>query len=172
MLENEHIKLRAIEPEDLDLLYAWENDPSVWHVGDTLSPYSRYVLKEYIANSHLSIYEQKQLRLLIQQKSSGNGAGLIDMYDFDPHHGKAGVGILLGEAFRGKGMASEALQLFAHYAFAFLKLHQLYAYIPSANEASMALFLRCGFTVAGRLADWISAPEGYADVFIVQRINK
>ncbi|GHT38405.1 N-acetyltransferase [Bacteroidia bacterium] len=172
MLENEYIKLRAIEPEDLDLLYAWENDPSVWHVGETLSPYSRYVLKEYIANSHRSIYEQKQLRLIIEQKTSGNGVGLIDLYDFDPHHGKAGVGILVREAHRGKGMASEALQLLARYAFSFLKIHQLYAYIPSSNEASKALLLRCGFTVAGTLADWISAPEGYADVLIVQRLNK
>ena len=42
-LENDTIRLRALEPEDLDLLYAWENDTSLWEFGSTLVPYSRYV---------------------------------------------------------------------------------------------------------------------------------
>ena len=35
------IRLRAIEPEDLDLLYLIENDTRLWNVGTTNVPYSR-----------------------------------------------------------------------------------------------------------------------------------
>ena len=43
------IRLRAIEPEDLDLLYRIENDADLWAVGTTNVPYSRYTLHDYIA---------------------------------------------------------------------------------------------------------------------------
>ena len=44
------VSLRAIEPEDLDLLYRIENDRNLWNVGTTNVPYSRYTLHDYIAN--------------------------------------------------------------------------------------------------------------------------
>ena len=112
LLNNNTIRLRALEPEDLDLLYKWENDTSLWQVGSTLSPYSRYILKEYIAESHRDLYEQKQLRLMIERKSPRQTVGIIDMYDFDPHSRKAGVGILIASGFQRKGFATQALQLF------------------------------------------------------------
>ncbi|MDR1919693.1 MAG: GNAT family N-acetyltransferase [Tannerellaceae bacterium] len=171
LLRNEHIRLRTLEPEDLDLLYVWENDTTLWTWGSTVSPYSRYTLKEYIANSHLSIYEVRQLRLMIEERPSCKGVGLVDLYDFDPHNRKAAAGILLGAQYQGKGLATEALNLLIGYAFSFLKLHQLYAYIPASNEPSKALFQRCGFTVTGVLSDWISTEKGYADVLFAQRIN-
>ena len=36
------VVLRALEPEDLDLLYGIENNPEVWDVSPTNVPYSRY----------------------------------------------------------------------------------------------------------------------------------
>ena len=65
LLENGNIRLRAVEPEDLDRLYSWENNTRLWDVGNTRNPYSRYILKQYIINSDKDIYENKQLRLMI-----------------------------------------------------------------------------------------------------------
>ena len=171
LLKNDKIWLRALEPEDLEKLYEWENDSSIWTLGSTISPYSRYVLKEYIAQSHLGIYEQKQLRLMIELREGSKPLGVMDLYDFDPHNKRAGVGILLDHKYQGKGIASESLSLMMDYAFSFLKLHQLYAYISTGNERSKSLFLRCGFTVSGMFSEWISTENGYADVLILQRIN-
>ena len=36
------INFRAMEPEDLDLLYTIENDTKLWNIGVTSVPYSRY----------------------------------------------------------------------------------------------------------------------------------
>jgi diamine N-acetyltransferase len=171
LLRNNNIQLRLLEPEDLDLLYTWENDSSLWTSGNTVSPYSRYTLKEYIAQSHLNIYEVRQLRLMVELRMSGKGAGLVDIYDFDPHNRKAAVGILVDSQYQRKGIATEALNLLADYAFSFLKLHQLYAYIPVSNEPSKSLFLRCGFIISGILSDWISIDKRFSDVLFVQRIN-
>jgi diamine N-acetyltransferase len=169
---NHHIRLRALEPEDIDLLYAWENDTSLWAWGCTVSPYSRYTLKEYIAHSHQNIYEAKQLRLMVEEIESSTGVGVIDLYDFDPHNRKAAVGILTDASCRRKGIATQALNLLTDYAFSFLKLHQLYAYIPAGNEPSQRLFSRCGFSIAGILRDWITTEQGFSDVLFAQQINE
>jgi diamine N-acetyltransferase len=63
------------------------------------------------------------------------------------------------------------LTMLTDYAFSFLKLHQLYAYIPINNKATKSLFLRCGFVVSGILTDWTSIDSGFTDVLFVQRIN-
>ena len=46
MLDNEHIKLRAPEPEDLDFLYTIENDPELWTYSNVLRSEERRVEKE------------------------------------------------------------------------------------------------------------------------------
>ncbi|MDR3143034.1 MAG: GNAT family N-acetyltransferase [Tannerellaceae bacterium] len=168
LLKNDRIILRALEPEDLDVLYKWENDSSVWSSGNTTSPYSRYALKEYISQSHLTIYDQKQLRLMIELRETGNAGGIVDLYDFDLHNRKAGVSILLDTKFQKNGIATEAIKLLMDYAFSFLKIHQLYAYVAVTNEASKALFLRCGFTVSGVLSDWTLTEDGFTDVLVLQ----
>ncbi|MDR0750333.1 MAG: GNAT family N-acetyltransferase [Tannerellaceae bacterium] len=168
LLKNDQIILRALEPEDLDVLYKWENDSSVWSSGNTTSPYSRYVLKEYISQSHLSIYDQKQLRLMIELRETGKAGGIVDIYDFDLHNRRAGVSILIDTEFRRNGIATEAIKLLTDYAFSFLKIHQLYAYVAVTNEASKALFLRCGFTVSGTLSDWALTEDGFTDVLVLQ----
>ncbi|MDR2968678.1 MAG: GNAT family N-acetyltransferase [Tannerellaceae bacterium] len=168
LLKNEHITLRALEPEDLMLLYRLENETSLWTVGNSLAPYSQYVLRQYIAESRRDIYELKQLRLIIEVNETGRAVGLIDLFDFDPHNRRSGTGILLDPDFQGNGIATEALLLLIEYAFSFLKLHQLYAHIPVGNKPSRALYARCGFTVAGTLTDWLADGEGFRDVLAVQ----
>lgn len=168
LLQNDEIRLRALEPEDLDRLYRWENDSTLWSVSNTLAPYSQYVLREYIAESRRDIYDLKQLRLMIEITAEQKTIGMIDLFDFDPHNRRAGVGILIDPACQQKGWATEALRLLIGYAFSFLKLHQLYAHIPATNERSRSLFLRCGFKETGCLTDWITADEGYEDVIVMQ----
>ena len=97
LLKGEHIHLRALEPEDLEVLYALENDPDIWEVSGTLTPYSKKVLRDYLERSHQDIYEMKQLRLAICT-DPGSPIGLIDLYDFDPKHLRAGLGIGISQA--------------------------------------------------------------------------
>ena len=98
ILTGKTISLRALEPEDLELLYRWENDPSVWLLSGTLAPFSRYVLKQYLENAGKDIYELKQLRLIIQSNETDRALGAVDLFEFDPYHRRAGTGILIPAA--------------------------------------------------------------------------
>lgn len=171
LLENSEIRLRALEPEDLEWVYRWENNPDLWQVGATLAPFSRYVLKAYIAASHRDIFDLKQLRLMVELRATGVAAGMVDLFDFDPHHRRAAVGILVDSAYRKGGVATGAVRLLAEYAFSFLRMHQLYVHVPVGNEASKALFARCGFVVTGVLSDWLAVGDGYEDVLVMQCVS-
>lgn len=171
LLKSDKVRLRALEPEDLELLFHWENDSDLWVVGNTLAPYSRYILKEYIVESGRSIYETRQLRFMIEEIETGNAIGLVDLYDFEPHPNRAGCGILLDRHYQGKGWALHVMRILIEYAFEFLKLHQLYAHIPVDNVPSEKLFSRCGFEKMGIMRDWIQTPKGYSDVIVMQLIN-
>ena len=88
------IKLRPLEPADIDLLYQWENDLSIWEISNTKTPFSKHVLAQYIVEAAKDIYETKQLRLIIQNENL-EAVGAIDLFDFDPYHLRAGVGVLI-----------------------------------------------------------------------------
>jgi diamine N-acetyltransferase len=175
-LENSQIKLRAPEPSDVDLLYAWENNMEIWKVSNTITPFSKYVLQKYIETAHLDIWETKQLRLIIEAKTQSSlmhfPIGLIDLFDFDPFHQRAGLGILIAlKEHRNKGFASEALKLLTRYAFETLQLHQLYCNIGETNTYSIQLFKNIGFEVVGVKKDWLKNIDGWTNEIMLQYIN-
>jgi diamine N-acetyltransferase len=167
------IKLRALEPEDLEVLYEWENNDSNWIISNTISPFSKYTLKRYLENSHKNIYETGQLRLMIDHIPDKTTIGTIDIFDFDPFHKRAGLGILIAnEAYRRKGYASMSLTCLIDYCFKTLRLHQLYCNILSNNHESMDLFKKQGFVETGVKKEWINTSDSYLDEHIFQLINK
>jgi len=175
-LENSAVKLRALEPTDLDLLYSWENNMEIWKVSNTITPFSKYILKKYIETSHLDIWETKQLRLIIEAKNQSSlmqvSVGTIDLFDFDPFHLRAGIGILIAnKEFRHRGYATEALSLLIRYAFETLQLHQLYCNISFENQISIQLFKNHGFNVVGVKKEWQKTLNGWGDEIMLQLIN-
>ncbi len=174
-LENSNVKLRALEPSDVELLYLWENDTNLWHVSDTLSPFSRDILQRYIELAHKDIYEQKQLRLAVDIKDADmyHTVGLVDLFDIDFLNHRAGVGVMVyATKDRKKGYAAHALRLLATYCFERLGLHQLYCHILSDNTASIRLFSSLGFEHAGTLKEWHKTPSGWQDVRLMQLVDK
>lgn len=172
-LRGDKIYLRALEPEDLDFLYELENDESVWEVSNTSSPYSKFVLKQYLENAHRDIFEVKQLRLVICKKEDDKTVGFLDLFDFDPRHRRAGLGIVIfSERDRGQGFASQALQLVISYGFTHLNLHQLYANITVDNLGSVQLFEKLGFVQTGEKKDWVWSQGVFKNEFVYQLINE
>jgi len=168
-LEKNNIKLRALEPEDLDFLFQTENNTSLWEVSNIQVPFSKFILKQYLANSHQDIYEAKQLRLIIEHDNQI--IGMIDLFDFEPQHYRAGIGIVILKTFQNKGFANTALQLFIDYAFNTLNLHQLYANITMGNKNSIKLFTNNNFTCIGIKKDWIYTNSQYKDEALYQLIT-
>jgi len=162
------IKLRAIEPEDLDLLYLIENDTRLWNVGMTNVPYSRYTLHDYIATSSDDIYADRQVRMIIENEA-GQTVGIADLTNFSPQHLRAETGIVILDKERCKGYATAALHEACDYAQRVLHLHQLYAVVAVSNRAAQSLYEKAGFQHQITLKDWLYDGKKYEDALLMQR---
>ncbi len=160
-IKTEHIYLRALEPTDLELLYAYENDRTIWKASNTITPFSKDILEQYLSCSHHDIYTNKQLRLMICLCKNHQPIGTIDLFDFDPLHSRIGVGVLIFEEFRKQGFAFESIELIKDYTKNTLMLHQLFCNISATNTDSLSLFEKCGFTLIGTKKQWnrVSSKE-------------
>jgi diamine N-acetyltransferase len=167
----ESIKLRAIEPEDIDILYQWENNPVNWEVSNTRLPFSKEILRRYIDNAQDDIYISGQVRLVICLERDKTAIGFVDLFDLDLFHQRAGIGILIEENFRGKDYGKAAIQEIINYGFQHLGLHQLYCNISEDNKASIQLFKRLGFEQCGLKKAWNRTANGFKDELMFQLIR-
>lgn len=151
-------------------MYRWENDPAVWGVSGTLAPFSLHVMKRFIDEQTADLLRTRQLRLVIETLE-GEAVGLIDLFEYDPYHLRAGVGILIHDpSHRGRGYGADALALLCGYARETLLLHQLWCNVEADNTASLKLFRCAGFTKAGIKRHWNRTPEGWKDEIFLQKI--
>ena len=163
-----NLKLRALEPNDLELVYEVENDKSLWVYSNTSSPFSRHTLKKFIENSHLDIIEHKQLRLVIADDEQSYG--FIDLYDYDFINRRVGLGIIIFKKYRSKGIGLSSLQLTENYLLEHVPIHQVYANISSKNKESISLFEKSGFVNIGLIKDWIFYNNKFNDELLFQKI--
>ena len=162
------IHLRALEPDDLEFLYALENDTDIWGVSDTLAPVSRHTLREYLAHASTGFYVVGQLRLVITTEIGGPAVGVVDLFGFDALHLRAGVGITIRRAERRRGYARQALALLLDHARTVLRLHQVYATVGADNVPSRRLFRAAGFRVVGTRKQWLRTADGWRDAVELQ----
>ncbi|MDR2936843.1 MAG: GNAT family N-acetyltransferase [Rikenellaceae bacterium] len=166
------LRLRTLEPEDLEYLYRWENDPGLWGVSHTLAPFSRHILKQFIENQTLDIYQTRQTRFIIESLADGAIVGAVDLFEFDPYQERAGIGILVYDpADRCKGYAREAVGKLCEYCFEVLGMRQVWCNIAADNAPSIALFEECGFIRCGVKRGWLRTREGQLDEYMYQRLN-
>ena len=165
---NEYI-LRALEPDDLDTLYDTENDKSLWKYSNTSSPFSKHSLKKFIENSHLDIIEHNQVRLVLSDKNN-LPFGFIDLFKYDMTNKRAGVGIIIFEKYRSRGLGSISLDLIENYVKKYIPIHQLYANISSENKESIKLFEKHNYLKVGNKKDWIYYNNKYFNELLYQKI--
>lgn len=168
-LKGDILILRAPEMEDLEKLFIWENDSSLWHVGNAVAPYSHKQLWDYIDGYEADIFKSRQLRFVIVENETGLPIGTIDLFDFDPINRHASIGIIIDSEYRRKGYASYALNLLCTYCSVHLGIHALLAVTEKDNQSALNLFKKCDFDTCGCLQSWIRRGNRYNDVVFLQR---
>ncbi len=171
-IEGRICRLRALEPEDIEVMYGWENDTNVWRDSGTTAPFSRHVLSRLIEEQQFDIYATRQMRLVIEDVATRETVGAVDIFEFDPHNRRAGVGIIISPPYRQRGFALDALRALERYASEILHLHQLWCSVMEDNTASLALFARAEYEQCGRRREWLLTTNGTVDEILMQKILK
>lgn len=169
MSEPTKISIRAVEPSDADFMYEVENDASAWRYSDTIAPLSRRILREYALNYDADPFSAGQIRFIVTDASTNAPVGIIDLYDISQKHLHAYAGIYICKESRGKGYAEEALRKIEYYAGNTLHLNQLGAKIEEGHVKAINLFSSEGYSVCGKLDQWISTPDGFTAMLILTK---
>lgn len=160
---DKELRLRALEPEDLELVFAIENDRDLWRWGASNVPVSRYTVRQYLSSQQNDIYLDGQLRQVVTCEDCP--VGIVDLCNFEPRHQRAEVGIVVLPGYHRRGIATEALCQLRDYASSHLHLRSLYAYVAADNEPALRLFRSAGYTEAARLERWL---EGNSTAVLFQ----
>ena len=165
----QRVKLRAMEPDDINVIYRWENDPAIWVYSAAHQPFSRHTLEKFIEESACNdIYTSRQLRLMAD--SNDITIVCIDLYDYDPFHRRAAIGILIDKGFRNKGFGTAILKEIESFSATHLNIHLLYCCVAEDNTASIRLFKGCGFHETGVKKEWLWDGEEWTDAIELQKI--
>ena len=132
-------------------------------------PFSKYVLRKYLENQHLDMYEIRQQRFVLSM-TNNVAVGFVDLYDFEPFHRRAGVGLIILERYRRKGYALQALELLENYCLRFYKMRQIYANIAAENTESIQLFEKNKFECVGLKKQWNYYDGSFHDEYLYQKI--
>lgn len=160
----EMLSFRAIEPEDVELLYQVENDDDEWASSDTVAPMSRRQLMDYALNAGVDPFAEGQLRIVAEVNDQP--IGLIDLYELSAYQSRAYVGIYILPEYRMRGYGATALELLATYSRRHLGLRSLWARILADNHTAQYLFTTCGYNFCGLLPGYHRAGSTYHDVHI------
>lgn len=168
-LRGEKTLLRAVEPEDIDVMYGTENDLHNWSISGTNAPFSRYILEQFIETQRSDIFVSRQLRLMVES-TRGDIIGMVDLFDIDGYNHRAGVGILIFDSYRGMGYGGDILQTLHGYCQGVLQLHQLWCDVGADNIASLKLFQKMGYREVGCKREWLCRDGKYYDEVLLQKI--
>lgn len=160
------LTLRAVEPDDAELLFTSENDEDSWGDSDTLAPISRKILRDYASGYKADPIGECQLRLMAVDDATGQTVGILDFYEIELLHRRSFVAIYVLPQFRRRGYALDMLEYASRYAKRRLGLDKLAARILISNEASIRLFEKACYRPCATLPEWHFSNGKYSDVLI------
>lgn len=165
-LYGKKVLLRALEPEDMEVLRDIVNDPEIERlVGGWSLPVSKKQQLEWyenISNSNMNI------RFAIETKEDGV-IGMADLRILDWKNRVAFHGIKIGnKKFRGRGYGKDVVLTIMKYAFEELQLNRLDGTIIEYNIPSKKLYLeKCGWKLEGLRRQYVFKNNKYHDELIV-----
>ncbi len=166
MLDGKLVRLRALEPTDLERVYAWINDREVTRYLTARYPISRsdelrWLERGSTNNSTVGV------RLAIDTRD-GVHIGTINVHRVAPEDRNAGLGILIGEKqYWSNGYGADAIVTLLHFAFDEMNLNRVWLHTFEFNDRGYACYRKCGFQEEGRLREHYYGEGGYWDSIVM-----
>jgi len=141
----------------------WLNDPYIQQMTQT-EPYS--LSQEYEYQNEWKMDEHKYIFIVLDKSLDDAMCGDINIFIQDEHIGELNI-MIAEKQSRGKGIATETLQLIIGFATKHLEIKKFIAKIQSDNIHSIKLFKKLGF----RQTEYIDAFKEYTFTLILDEEN-
>ena len=136
--------MRPPRESDVEAAYAWDRDPELaaWNGRTPISVSLSAARRDYLAR-----WEDPSVKTFIME-AEGKPIGMVTLYDF--RNEGCELGIKIGpEDLRGRGYASEAVELLIGYAFDTLGLKAVRGSTLDHNHRMRRVFEKNGFVRVG-----------------------
>jgi len=143
MLRGDSVRIRALEYEDIEHLWRWQNNRKVMeHMW--IEPQSRRSLEKEFEEK---LDDKAFGRFIIEVE--GQPIGLIWYYSMVPND-RCGIGIYIGETdMQGKGYGTDAIRTFLDYLFNIKGVHRVGLDLSVQNEQALRAYEKVGFKREG-----------------------
>src|SRR4051812_28859200 len=146
------VRLRPWSEADVPGLVLAFGDPVLRRFSWRTAPYTERDARADLAGHEAARLRGEALHLALAEPADERGVlGGVSLHEVRPGQGCAAVGYWLGPAGRGRGAATQAVDLLARWAFAEHGIARLELTCGPDNAASQRVAERCGFTREGLL---------------------
>lgn len=156
VLEGKKVILRPFQIEDGQLMLKFMNDPEIRYFtgSDASDEDANTPISEEESAQILEWYKTRnekddRLDLAIIDKENHNVVGEVVFNEYDEDTQSVNFRILIGEKGRGKGLGTEATELFIQYGFETLALQRIELEVYSFNPRAEMVYQKVGFILEG-----------------------
>ena len=156
------VRLRPLEPSDLETARRWANDPEVMRTINRVLPVTRHEQRQWYRD-----FVTRRDRVIFAIETAQRRPvyiGNVALNPIDWRARKAELMIYLGHPrCRDRGYGTEAIRALLEIAFNQLNLHRIYLYTLATNRRAQQAFAKCGFRPEGRQRDDAFQDGRYLD---------
>lgn len=164
--ENEKILLRAIEPDDREILFAISSDLISQKANNSIKfPESGKNMEKWLEENYILSPVEDSFSFIIENKNN-EVAGIITTHHCDRKSGNFSYGASIHEKYRRRGYAIEAILMVLKYFFKELRYQKVTVDINSYNKNSIKLHEKLGFKQEGCIRRAIYNDGQYFDSLI------
>jgi len=166
MLQGQLVRMRPLEPTDLERAYTWVNDPEVIRYLALRYPMSRKDEQRWLEEAPTNSFAGG-VRLAIETKD-GVHIGNLDLHQANAEDRKAGLGIMIGDKdYWSNGYGTDATVTLLRFAFQEMNLNRVWLHVFEFNERAISCYKKCGFQVEGRLRQHRFSQGRYWDTIVM-----
>lgn len=148
MLEELHtsrLLLRSFREDDAEVLFQLRSDPDQIHYLDREPMQTAGEATDMIARIQDDWQKKAGYNWALEEKPDSGMIGYAGIWRIDHNNSRGEIGYMLGKAYQGKGLMTEALVQVLLFAFTRAGLHSVEANVNPGNTRSIRLLERCGF---------------------------
>jgi RimJ/RimL family protein N-acetyltransferase len=150
LLRGEVVYLRALEPEDAELIQRWYGHADTARL---MGEWPRSLARRR-ADAEAAATEAGRdwFAFVICLLDDDRPVGRIDVFEIDRYNGSAGFGLAIGEHDeRGRGLGTDAVNVILDFCFGQLRLERVWLVTDSVNLRAQRVYEKAGLVHEGRL---------------------
>ena len=150
LVRGERVYLRAIEPEDAELIHRWyEHADTARLMGEWPRSLARRRADAETATREAG---RDWFAFIICTIEDDEPIGRADVFEIDRTNGSAGFGMAIGEhRRRGEGLGTDTVNAILDFCFGQLRLERVWLVTDSVNLRAQRVYAKAGMVEEGRL---------------------